>query len=128
MALNDMAVADFNEDSYPDLVAVSMADSNARVLLSHGDGTFAAATLFSAGSSNLGVTEGDVNSDGHVYIIIVGRNDTIVHVLGGDGDGTFRLVERYAISSALSAPVLADINIDSVRSFYLGAQVLPGGT
>ncbi len=60
-----VAIADFNGDGKPDLVAANTSGSNtASVFLGTGGGSFAAPTNFATGSGGHSVVVGDFNGDG----------------------------------------------------------------
>jgi len=63
-----IAVADFGQSGYPDLVTASYSTGTAQVFLNHGDGTFPASQTYSApdsaGYSYYFVAVGDFNGDG----------------------------------------------------------------
>jgi hypothetical protein len=92
-------VGDFNGDGNLDLVTTNyyvecdeggcfVVESDVRVYLGHGDGTFGAAHTFAAGSAPNAVVLGDFNADGISDLAVVSGGG--LRVLLGIGDGTFR--------------------------------------
>ena len=83
-----IAVADFNGDGIPDIVAADFSANGATVLLGDGMGGFTAA-LFAAGTNPSSVAVGDFNGDGKADIAIANSVSNDVTVLLGDGMGGF---------------------------------------
>src|SRR5262245_44381776 len=59
----DLALAQINAGSQPDLVAVNIGDSTVSVRLGNGDGTFGAAQVSTTGTSPNSVADGDLTGD-----------------------------------------------------------------
>jgi hypothetical protein len=88
-----MAVADFNHDGTPDLVAVNEAGAFVSVLLGNGDGTFQGPVNYGVPGGPAGIVVGDFNDDGNLDIATTDQYDGTcycVSILLGNGDGTFR--------------------------------------
>lgn len=112
-------VADFNEDGIFDVVSTS---GGVTVQLGNGtagtwDGTFAAATAYSMGTSLFHVQVADFNEDGISDLATANSGGSNVSIrLGngsaGVGNGTFGSVANYAVGAARSLAV-ADFNGDS---------------
>jgi hypothetical protein len=64
-----VVTADFNQDSVPDLAAVS--SNGVAVLLGNGDGTFQAPRFFGAGDDPLFIATGDFNGDSFPDVVVV---------------------------------------------------------
>ena len=71
-----VAVGDFNEDTYPDVVAT--LSTGVLVALGNGDGTLQVGTTVVAGSSQTAVPVTDLNGDGHGDLVLVGASDLLV--------------------------------------------------
>jgi hypothetical protein len=109
------AIADFDEDGIVDLVLAG--GGSVRVLLGHGDGTFAAPAAQSVGGALRSLAVGDLDADGHLDLVagtsaagdisLVGS----VKVLLGAGDGTFAPAVTYRSGAAL-ALALGDLDGD----------------
>lgn len=88
-----IVVGDVNGDGKDDILEVhaSASPSSVDVLLSNGDGTFAAGdNVQIAGASLRGGVAMDVNGDGKLDILtITSDNLAVVSVVRGKGDGTF---------------------------------------
>jgi hypothetical protein len=92
-----VAVADFNNDGIPDIVAPEAAAipetyqyyHDLAVLIGNGDGTFRSPTTNNLPGSPVYVAVGDFNGDGNMDLVATGGGAE-VWVLLGNGDGTFQ--------------------------------------
>lgn len=122
-----LVVADVNGDSKPDLLVVEECSSSSScsngllsVLLGNGDGTFQAATTYSAGGpSPQAIAAADLNGDGKIDVALAsGCNNNscdngLVSVLLGNGDGTFQGATGYsAVGQGTNSIVIGDVNGD----------------
>ena len=78
-----VAVGDFNNDTYLDIVVANQGDNNISVLLGYGDGSFANQTTYSTGSYPQSVAVGNFNSDRHLDIVVANYDDNDISVLLG---------------------------------------------
>jgi hypothetical protein len=105
-----LAVADFNGDGHPDIVA-TRTDGAVSVLLGNGDGTFQSpiTSRYSSQSveSNGGVAVGDFFGDGHLSLALTGfingAGANSVLLLRGRGDGTFQADTSYLATGIVAA-------------------------
>jgi hypothetical protein len=127
--LVQVAVADFNSDDWPDLVAVGLGPTNGRGLvqlwLNNGDGTFHLGASFIEGSRLSAVATGDLNRDGHADFMVADLAGDVVPFYGNGQSGFTR-----GIPVSTSAPnylALADVNgdgrLDALVSNYSSRQV-----
>ncbi len=90
---NSLVIADFNDDSHPDLAVSNGACGlhEIDVMLGNGDGTFQSPVPYSTdigGPSS--IAAGDFNGDGKIDLVSVnGAGGTPLNVFMGNGDGTF---------------------------------------
>jgi hypothetical protein len=94
-----VAVADFNDDSYIDIVVTNSETNNIGIFLGYGNGTFAHGSQYSTGtlSSPYIVTTGDFNSDNISDIVIADAGTNNIFLLYGYGNGTFGNTAAYAL-------------------------------
>jgi hypothetical protein len=105
---NATVTADFNQDGYPDLVAVG-----GRVLLGNGDGSFRTGTPLNLnGISPHFIATADFNGDGKPDILIGENNATFAYVFLGKGDGTFQAPIATNLGTTLYEVSAADVNGD----------------
>ena len=113
-----VAVADFNGDGIPDLVATNFgflgSDPGVHVLLGHGDGSFAAPVTYFIPAALTGVAVGDLNGDGICDVVVGGAQTSTggARVLLGRGDGSFAAPVTYDVGGYPGALALADVNGD----------------
>ena len=110
---NSVAAADFNGDTFPDLVTTNGMDDNISVLLGLGDGRFAPQVTYEVGRSPWGVAVADLNGDDLVDIVTTNWETDDVSVLLGLGDGTFATQVTYDVGWHPRALALSDVNSDS---------------
>lgn len=86
-----IAVADFNEDGFADLVIADQTTDNVTLLLGNGDGTFApaAGSPIVVGTGPSGVIAADFSGDNHQDFAVTNFTDNTVSVFLGDGTGVF---------------------------------------
>lgn len=130
--LDDIAVADINEDGILDVVGgfenFQPENTNIFWALGKGDGTFKKVTLSTAGDTNADVVAlaaADVNADGHVDI--VANNLANMTVRLGKGDGTFQGAIASGVGSGsnravLVADVTGDADVDVVTMVRTGGE------
>ncbi len=120
-----LAVADLNGDGRQDLVSANFAshanrpnyvtvidESDLRVFLGNGDGTFQAAQLYKAGNGPTSVIVTDINADGIPDLVVGNGGDNKVSVLLGIGDGTFQRTQNYGVGAYPRSLAVADFNGD----------------
>lgn len=125
---NFYALADFNGDGKPDILAVG--GSTIYVLLNNGDGTFAAPVSTAINTSAPGaIAVGDFNGDGKADIsvpVAAPQNGySAVSILLGNGDGTFQPPTNSTdyVPTPNSAQV-ADLNKDGKLDILWGGNQL----
>jgi hypothetical protein len=127
---NSIAVGDFNGDGKPDIVTTNFyesvvrgvadtIESDVRIFLGNGDGTFQAATVFAAGLGPVFVAVGDFNADGVLDLAVANSGGYLqpgstVSILLGNGDGTFKDAQNYDAGSAPRAVAVGDFNRDGI--------------
>ncbi|PKQ19706.1 MAG: hypothetical protein CVT66_08815 [Actinobacteria bacterium HGW-Actinobacteria-6] len=115
-APRDVAVADFNEDGYDDVVsAVPGSDANpAGVALSMGstNPVLSAPTMIDMGGATWSVVAADLNADGHADVAASLADGAGIAVMFGNGNGTFTDPATYMTSNMVRGLLVADMNAD----------------
>jgi hypothetical protein len=148
----DLAVANFDDDDFPDVIAVNPSSGDVSLLLGNGDGTFQPHRRFDATDSELAnvvgdefnssvpfaLAAGDVNNDGHFDVVVIDSSDVPTAQLAvrlGRGDGTFQTAKFYTLQNReenrTNAIRLVDVdgddNLDLIeRDFSNGTSVMLG--
>ncbi|MBZ5699629.1 MAG: FG-GAP-like repeat-containing protein [Acidobacteriia bacterium] len=116
-----VAIADFNGDGFPDLVAANQTDSTTNgtisLLLGATGGTFGTQILITIPGGTLpstpsAVAVGDFNGDGSIDIAVTDSANNTVAILLGRGDGTFAAPVTYPTGNAPVALLAKDFNAD----------------
>lgn len=119
-----LTIGDFNQDGSKDIAtanSLASASDAVSVLLNNGNGTFGAKTDFPAGTSPLGVANGDLNGDGKLDLITTDGSNARIMILPGDGAGNFGTAQPVNLKGTSSQIVVADFNNDG--KFDLAATV-----
>lgn len=108
------ALGDVNGDGVLDVVTGVFSPSNVGVMLGNGDGTFRAATYYSAGNTPQYIALGDLSGDGVLDIAAANTGSNDVSILLGNGDGTFLPTVNYVLSARPNFVSLGDVSGDGI--------------
>ena len=107
-----MAVADFNWDGHPDLVAAQTGNQTVTVLLGGGDGTFHGRSLLADGPAFQASTAiADVDRDGTMDLVTGNTELGKISIALGNGDGSFR-ANDIMLGTAFDAVAVGDFDED----------------
>ena len=119
----NIAVADLNNDSWPDVVAgASIWDGSSIdgivVLLGTGNGALGPASAYPAGSPSSssqhgGIEVGDVTGDGALDVVAAGFTAGVV-LFRGDNTGAFTVAGTLAFPSEVSDVAIGRLNADAI--------------
>ena len=120
------AQADFNRDGRMDMV-VAFYDSTILLLMGNPDGTFTAATTFTAGGAANNVGAADLDGDGIADLQVLSTNPDKVYLYRGKGYGTFQQPSALNMPSlpyyVIGTDMNADGRTDLVLSFRFDSTV-----
>ncbi|WKV12688.1 BspA family leucine-rich repeat surface protein [Marivirga harenae] len=85
----ELAIADFNEDGFIDIVTMGGSPGSVLVLLNNQDNTFADPLLYPAGENGFEIVVGDYNADENIDIAVLSFDSQNITTLSGDGLGGF---------------------------------------
>ena len=108
-----LAIGDFNNDGFQDLVASNAGLDQVAVLLGNGDGTFNSASYYATASQPWNIVVGDINKDGIQDLAVASDGGTNITVLLGKANGTFKPAIYVATpGSQVGSVAIGDFNGD----------------
>ena len=92
------------------------------ILLGNGNGTFAAAVNYGAGTTAgyASVALGDVNGDGKLDLAHTNSTSNTVSILLGNGNGTFAVAVSYPVANNPHSVAIGDLNGDGKPDLAVG--------
>jgi hypothetical protein len=120
-----LLVADVNKNGKDDVILVH--PNTMDVLISNGDGTFAAMQTFTTGiDSPVAAAIWDVNHDQKLDVMVVdGKSNQAAYLLG-DGQGGFGYPQMTSFPAQVSVGVLADVDADGNLDLVTNNTLYPG--
>lgn len=120
---SSLAVGDFNNDHYVDIVVVNSATDSLNILLGYGNGTFANILTYPTGihSDPSCVVVSDLNKDNHLDLIVSNLGINNILVFRGNGNGTFVKFHSYFLDYNTRPRSLAigDMNNDGLLDIII---------
>ncbi|MBI3621936.1 MAG: VCBS repeat-containing protein [Nitrospirae bacterium] len=105
------AVGRLNDDTHPDLIAVTPFANSLMVFFGDGRGPFAEPpTQLSTDVEPVAVAIGDFNGDGHGDLAVTNSGSSAISILLGDGNGHFRKPQLYRADSRPMGLVALDLD------------------
>ncbi|HEX7402218.1 MAG TPA: FG-GAP-like repeat-containing protein, partial [candidate division Zixibacteria bacterium] len=106
--------ADLDGDDDLDLTVANSGvfEGNISILKNNGDGTFADAVNYGAGSYPTSVFCADLDGDGDLDLAVANDEDNNVSILKNNGDGTFANAVNYGAGSYPTSVFCADLDTD----------------
>ena len=126
-----VAVGDFDEDGFPDLVEPGFSVSSApgEILFGGGSGRFRPGPpLPETGDA---VAVGDFDGDGHLDVVVGSRQSSVITLLRGDGHGNMTLVGTFPtnlpIDQGVGRLVVGNLNGDGFQDLVVGGAFTGSG-
>ncbi|MCP9438626.1 MAG: VCBS repeat-containing protein [Nitrospira sp.] len=107
-----VTTADFNHDSYTDLMTTNIASNTLSILLGNGDGTFQDQIQLHVCQEPRSLVLGDFNHDFHEDVALACSGGDEIEILFGHGDGRFTEGPRYPVYRAPVSLASDDLNGD----------------
>jgi CubicO group peptidase (beta-lactamase class C family) len=107
-----VAIGDLDGNGSRDLATANNGSNDVSVVLSNGDGTFAAAVNYPAGTGPHSVAIADLNLDGKSDLVVANNGSDNVSVLLNNGDGTFAAAVNYGVGTNPRFVAIGDLNGD----------------
>lgn len=118
-----MAIADFNQDSIPDVVATFSDSSLAKIVIGEGNGKFTLSKRITVNKNPLLIATGDCFKDGFQDLIITYAKSDTLSVFPGKGDGSFGNPITTILKNYPSSFVLGDFNGDGMVDIATGSAL-----
>ena len=116
-----VAIADFNNDGYPDVATSSRGSGRRRLYLGDGAGSVRLSWTSAEVETGLSIAAGDFNGDGNADIVVGPGLDAVPHrVYLGDGNGGLSLSYSANLPGTGHSIVTGHFNNDSHLDFAYG--------
>ncbi|CAF1562361.1 unnamed protein product [Rotaria sp. Silwood1] len=120
---HSVAVADFNNDGWSDVIVANYGTDNVGVFLGYGTKGFDSMITFSTGvnSAPYSLAIGHFNDDNHLDIVVTNSQTDNVVILFGFSNGTFTIGVIYSTGarSQPSAVAVGDLNNDNISDIVI---------
>lgn len=105
------AIADFNNDGFPDVAVTDTQDGQVLIYLGSSTGALTLRATLAVGVAPASLATGDFNEDGQPDLVVLSSAGTYT-VWSGDGTGNFAAGSSVAATSTGTAIYAADFNAD----------------
>jgi hypothetical protein len=112
--LNQLVVADFNQDNFLDLALLRESSGEVLILLGDGNGGFPSQIAVPMPATPTSVAVGDFNGDDIPDLAAAFFSLKTISISIGKGDGTFQSATSIAVDSEPQKIIVEDINLDRV--------------
>ena len=109
----NMAIADYNNDTKPDLAVTNQVSNDISILLGNGTGGFLPQTSVTVGSGPYSVVAGKFNADNNFDLAVANSGSNSVSILLGNGDGTFSAPTNFVVGPSPISIAIGDFNGDA---------------
>lgn len=109
-----VAIADFNNDSWPDVVSSDYQDGTISILFNNGSGGLGGRVAYASGSLPTWPLSADVNADGKVDVILGNQASQDLAIFLGNGNGTLQTPIKIPTAGGISFSRLGDFNNDNI--------------
>jgi hypothetical protein len=123
-----VAIGDFNNDDYLDIVVANSGTDNISIFLGYGNGNFTDQLTYSTGADSrpTSITAGHFNDDHYLDIAVVNTASDNIGIFLGYGYGRFTNMTTYSTGIS-SVPMSIAVN-DMNRDNYLDLVIANWGT
>ena len=113
----DLCTGDFNQDGHLDIASANSYGNpyDVSVFINDGDGSFAAAVQYTAGSYGSlahSICSADLNGDNWPDLAVANAGGDDVSILINDGDGTFGAATDFSVGNYPNCIFSADLDLD----------------
>jgi hypothetical protein len=117
-----VATGDLNHDGLLDIVVANSGGNNILVYLGTGNGQFADARSFAAGTNPVAVTLDDVNNDGRLDVVITNQGSNDLILLLGDPHDLLRPGPRLDVGQGPVNSLVGDFNDDGLADLLVVSE------
>ena len=123
-----IAVADFNNDGYLDIVCTFLNSNNVGIYLGCSNGSFGAVMIFTTGidSGPIGLVVSDFNNDDQLDLAVLNQNFGNVAIFLGYGNGSFATMMAFSTGDGSAPYSITAGNVDT--DSYMDLVVANYGT
>jgi hypothetical protein len=118
-----LALGDFNNDGFVDMVVPNFGSGTIGMLLNNGNGTFKAQTTTIVNGNPHTAAVGDFNLDGNLDVAVSNVTpNNLLHILVGNGTGTLTVAASYSTQSDPRGVAAGDLSGDGRPDLVVADQ------